>query len=50
MLTLDRAIRLQRGNLPKFGPLGADACETTGRTQVKTAFFTANTALSFNSN
>ena len=28
------AIRLQRGNLPKFGSAGADAYETTGRTQV----------------
>ena len=31
------AIRLQRGNLPKFGSSGADAYETTGRTQVKEA-------------
>ena len=29
------AIRPQRGNLPKFGSLDADAYETTGRTQVK---------------
>ena len=32
------AIRPKRGNLPKFGSPGADAYETTGRTQVKITF------------